>query len=309
MNKVRTLILCLFALMAFGALGASSASAAKFEPEWGQCVPVEEHEGRTEGQYGNPSCTARVKPYRHEYLGGFEWYPQGVALGRGQGEGHLDNYSDEEPGVTTVTFANGDAVTCQTHDESGLKINGPRTSGIAPYLLFNRCAPDDEPSSPVNDCLMDDEGEQLIGTNREQEEGAPTWNGTLAYLEGKKTAHPVVGFVWKTSPAKESFFEQINCEGGPFVSAVIGGDPEVENEAIVTKIEPVNTMSEAHTLTIGPLASKIKGTKPLEALLESKWAPVQIETTVHFPITEDYTFAGEPPSLEIEGELELKATP
>ena len=308
MNKVRTLILCLFALMAFGALAASGASAAKFEPEWGQCVPVEEHEGRTEGQYGNPSCTARVKPYRHEYLGGFEWYPQKVTpLSQ---SGGLFNRTEEEPGVTTVTFANRDAVTCQTHDGSQLDITGPRTSGIAPELLFNRCSPDDEPSSPVNDCLMDDEAEQLIGTNREREEGAPTWNGTLTYLEAKKTAHPVVGFVWKTSPAKESFFEQINCEGGPFVSAVIGGDPEVENEAIVTKIEPVNTMSQAHTLSIGPLASKIKGTKPLEALLESKWAPVQIETTIHFPITEmGNEFEGEPPSLEIEGEVELKATP
>ena len=249
-----------------------------------------------------------MKPYRHEYLGGFEWYPAEVTpLNR---SGGFFNRSEEEPGVTTVTFANGDAVTCATHNPSDLTITGPRTSGIAPELLFNRCSPDDEPSSEGNECLMDDDGYEQIGTKREDEEGAPTWNGTLAYLEGKKTAHPVVGFVWKTSPAKESFLEQINCEGGPFVSAVIGGDPEVENEAIVTKVEPVNRMSEAHTLTIGPLASKIKGTKPLEALLESKWAPVQIETTIHFPITEmGNEFEGEPRSLENEGEVELKATP
>lgn len=298
--------LCLIAMFIVTAVAASSALAAKFEPEFGQCVPTE---GGVGGHYGNAGCTAPVKPVHHEYLGGFEWYRLEVSpLNQ---SGGLFNRTEEEPGVTTVTFANGDAVTCATHNPSDLTINGPHTTGRAPELRFNRCAPDDEPSSPVNECLMDDETEQEIGTAREEEEGTATWNGTLTYLEGKKTTHPVVGFVWKTSPAKESFFEQLNCEGGPFVSAVIGGDPAVENEAIVSKFEPVNTMSQSHIMSIAPLAQKLKDVKPLEALLESKWAPVQIETTIHFPITEfgDDEFEGEPRSLYVPQELELKATP
>ncbi len=59
MRNVRTLGICLIAIFVFSALIASAASAAKFVPEWGQCVATE---GGTGGHYGNAGCTATVKP-------------------------------------------------------------------------------------------------------------------------------------------------------------------------------------------------------------------------------------------------------
>ena len=45
-------------------------------------------------------------------------------------------------------------------------------------------------------------------------------------------------------------------------------------------------MSASHTLSIGPLARKVKGTKPLMALVNGKWEPISIKTTMLFPVTE-----------------------
>ena len=88
MRHVRMLGLCLIAMFAVTAVAASGASAAKFTPEWGQCVPTESGSG---GHYGNAGCTAKVKAYHGQYLGAYEWYPEEVHPETGQGEAGLQD--------------------------------------------------------------------------------------------------------------------------------------------------------------------------------------------------------------------------
>ncbi len=310
-THLRTLTLCLTATFALAAFGASSASASKFEPEWGQCVATE---GGSGGHYGNAGCTAKVKPYRGQYQGAYEWYPQEVNTGHGYGGELEDRISPAEQPVssTTFTLADGYTITCQAlNEQTKVKITGPHTTLQPPHIDFLGC----QPTAPEtgSSCVSSDAAEEREITTEGEVENyvhgeAHWWTGTLTVLEGKRTSDPVVGYVWKTSPARQRFFEQVNCEGGPVVSMVIGGNKE--NEAIITTIEPVNTMSASHTLSLGPLAHKVKGTKPLEALVNGAWQPITIKTTMLFPESEP-----ECPQAELSlglcnnNEEELKATP
>ncbi len=209
---------------------------------------------------------------------------------------------------TTFTLADGNTITCAGQQEqTRLEIKGPHTTNVAPDLAWKGCAPTEAPVSFTNECGTTELGGNEMGTEREWKDEPRTWNGTLTVLEGKGTSNPTVGYVYKTSPAGSQFFEQVDCEGGWATSFVIGG--EQENEAIVTAIEPVNTMSESHTLSIGPLAHKVKGTKPLEALVNGKWEPISIKTTMLFPTTEPSWPETQPRALRVRTEEELKATP
>ena len=126
-------------------------------------------------------------------------------------------------------------------------------------------------------------------------------------LEPKSTD---VGYVWKTNPAKEQFLASLQCESGPVLSAIVGGDPAAENEALVSKIEPVNAMSESHTMIFGPPAHTLKDVKPVQARVNNKWEPVTIEATMLFPETEGGCSRAEEEAVpSCHGrELELKAT-
>lgn len=302
MRHVRMLGLCLIAMFIVTAVAASGASASKFTPEWGQCVQTESGSG---GHYGNAGCTAKVKAYHGQFLGAFEWYPDEVHEA-GQGGGLYDR--EEQPETTTFKLA-AFTITCSTFEYSKWEISGPKTTLNASNLHFTDCVPSEAPPSEANECHTSNSPETEITTEEAwlDEEGR-TWNGTLTVLEGKNTSHPVVGYVYKTTPSGEPFFEQLNCKGAPVVSMRIGG--EEENEAIVTTIQPVNTMSASHTVSIGPLAGKVKGTKPLMVLANGKWEPIGIKTTMPFPITEMACSEAERTAGLCVGQVEeLKATP
>ena len=143
MTRVRTLTLCLLAVAALFALTAASAAAAKFTPEWGKCEPTPEGTG---GKYGNPGCTAQVKPLKGEYLGGFEWYPlkhEPEEIEEEESSLLYYNQASREHGIvqpvseTTLTFANGHSIKCGAlSPESQIRLDSARATTEAPRFRY-----------------------------------------------------------------------------------------------------------------------------------------------------------------------------
>jgi len=320
MRHVRTLFICLLAVFALAALTAGVASAEKL-PAWGQCVKTQSGTG---GKYADPGCIQPVKKVNGSLPGAYEWYPQEVSPGVGQGEGRLQDRvpaEDQPVSQTTITLADGYTITCEPERETTeFEITGPHSTLAAPYLVFDGCRPT-SPEVGVECGTTDRNEEAQITTWRENLdyalEAGPTWHGTLTYFEGKRSSDPVVGYVFKTSPKKERFLQQLVCEGGPVQAMLVGGHKG--GEELAMQVNPVNAMSASHTLKMSqsggigqPASFEGHPAKPLEAQVNSgSWEPIGFETTIEFPETEDgpSNFVGEPRALYAEGQLELKATP
>ena len=314
MTRVRTLTLCLLAAAALCALTATGASAAKFTPEWGKCEPTPEGTG---GKYGNPGCTAQVKPLRHEYLGGFEWYPlkhEPEEIEEEESTNIQYTIADREEGIlqpvseTTITFASGREIKCGALiPETQIRLGGATATIEAPRLRYEGCR--DEEGEECETALDANSGE--INTEASWRHGlghtTGSWTGTTEFIEGKNTPHPTVGIVFEAEHPTEHLFQQIVCQaeqpGTEQLSIDIGGDKE--GEALTTAIEPVNRMTTAFTATLGPLAHKIPHTKPLLAQVNTgEWGPVTFDTTMLFP---EATLGYDQPNHS-SSYLELKAT-
>ncbi len=208
---------------------------------------------------------------------------------------------------TTITLADGYTITCQPlNTQTEIRITGAHTTAEAPHWAFRECRPTaPEEGRECNTTDAEDQAEIVDNTAWEHGylKDGPTWKGAMTIVEGKSSPSPVVGLVYKTENPGEQFVQQLSCEGSSGVSMVIGG--EKANEAIATTITPINTVSESHTATLGPLAHKVKGTEPLEVLANNKWEPITITATMLFPESDpgsgDYNPRDE--------RLELKATP
>ena len=326
MNKVRTLALCLLAAFAFTALAASTASAETL-PAWGKCEVAENHEGK----YGDAGCTEHVgKVYGH-YIGGYEWYPLADSSGLGYGEdsslkytgGALENQGILQPvSETTITFADGNRITCeQLRVETLVPLTGPHRTTVAPHLAFDGC----HENSSGHECDTTDAStpeEITLSTSAfengaEKQEGntaaGPSWNGTMTFIEGKRTSSPVVGIVYRTQEKGEPFMQQLVCEESEDIKAVkVGGVKP--GEEIVMPIEPVNQMSPSFTAKLRqsggveqPASLEGKAVKPLQALVNAERdETVAFEATMLFP-TELYV--GPINHNHKREELELKATP
>ena len=302
-------------MVAVFAFGVLTAWGREQLPAWGQCVRTESGTG---GRYADPGCIQPVKKVYGSYPGAYEWYPHEVSPELGTGEATLqDRIPAEEQPVSsmTITLANGDTITCQALSQSTeVEITGPHTTLGAPLLAFQGC------QSAGSPCFTTDSGLPGQVTTKEEYENfyhgtGETWNGTLTYFEGRRASGPVVGYVWKTNPAKQRFFQELKCEAGPVLTMVIGG--RRSGEELAMQVDPVNTMSASHTLTMRqsggvgqPTSFEGRRAKPLEALVEAvRWEPVGFETTMLFPETEGVSSLAEPHGVVVRGELELKATP
>jgi hypothetical protein len=327
MNKrVRTLGICLIAAFAITAIAATSASAEKL-PAWGQCEVAENHEGR----YGDAGCTQPTRKVFGKYNGGYEWYPLAETSKLPYADDSVLRYTNqafEQHGLvqpvseTTITFADGDRITCEAlHPETKIVLTGAHGTAIAPDLAFRGCHDD----SSGGECRTLDgrsTGEITASVvafvngvekaNGEEEEG-PSWNGTMTFIEGKKTSNPVVGMVYKTQEKGQPFLQQLVCEDSEDIHAVhVGGHKN--GEQIVMPIEPVNQMSPSFTAKFSqsggaeqPASLEGKPVKPLEAEVNAeRWETVGFETTMLFP-TELYV--GPVNHNNQPEELELKATP
>jgi hypothetical protein len=326
MKRVRTLTLCLIAAFALTAIAATTASAEKL-PAWGQCEKVEP--GR-EGKYADPGCTEPVKKVYKEYRGGYEWYPLPETSNLSYGHDSKLKYTNaafnsgifQPVSETTITFADGHEITCGgLESETRIVLTGPHGTTIAPDLAFGNCREDSASHGECHTLDADSPEEITVSVSanengREKADGeegyGPSWNGTMAYIEGKRTSNPVVGMVYTTQEKEQPFLQQLVCEESEGIHAVkVGG--RRRGEELVMPIEPVNQMSPSFTARFSqsggverPASLEGKAVKPVEALVNAeRWESIGFETTMLFP-TELYNNSAHNSNRE---ELELKATP
>jgi hypothetical protein len=333
MKRVRTLTLCLIAAFALTAIAATIASAEKL-PAWGKCEVAEKHEGK----YADAGCTEPTKKVFGKPAGGYEWYPLAETSKLPYGEDSKLNYTNsafEEDGILqpvseiTIAFADGHKITCGALEpETKIILTGAHATTIAPYLRFRGCHDD----SSGGEChtldarstgeitasvvAWENGKEKSFGKKYEEEEEetfGPSWNGTMTFIEGKRTSNPVVGMVYTTQEKEQPFLQQLVCEGSEDIHAAkVGGHKR--GEELVMPIEPVNVMSPSFTARFSqsggvgqPASLEGKAVKPVEALVNAeRWETVGFETTMLFP-TELYIGAANRDRQR--EELELKATP
>jgi hypothetical protein len=328
MRHVRTLTLCLFALCACTALLASTASAEKL-PAWGKCEATESGTG---GKFADAGCTVPVKKVNKSLPGGYEWFPLAESSALSYGEDAKLNYTNRafEEGIfqpvsqTTITFADGHRITCEAlRPETLVVLTGPHATTVAPHLAFKGCVDD----AGGEECRTLDariRGEITVSTSawnngaekQEEpeyaEEYGPSWNGTMSFIEGKRSSSPKVAFVYKAQEKGEPFLQQLVCNESELHAVHVGGHRG--GEQLVMPVEPVNRMSPSFTTRFEqsggveqPASLEGKPVKPLEAEVNAeRWEPIAFEATMLFP-TELYVgFVNHNYKRE---ELELKATP
>ncbi len=316
--------LCLVASVVLVVSSAAAASARL--PEWGKCEATESGTG---GKYADAACTQPVKKVYKSYPGGYEWYPLIEASKLSYGQDSTLRYTSNafESGILqpvkemTITFHDGQRISCEgLRSETVIVLTGAHTTTIAPRLAFRGCV---EESSGGECGTLDrrSPGEITVSTAAwrngvEKAEGeteyGPSWNGTMTYIEGKRTSDPVVGIVYKTQEKHQTFLQQLVCEESEIRGAVVGGHRN--GEELTLSISPVNTMSPSFTAgmrqsegTQLPAAFEGRPAKPVEALVNAeRWETVGFETTMLFP-TELYV--GPINHNSEREELELKATP
>jgi hypothetical protein len=306
MNKVRTLGLCLIAAFALTATAAATASAEEL-PAWGQCEPTESGTG---GRYADANCTQPVRTVYGQYPGGFEWHPLGT-----------ENYSalmyeeDNRPqpvNEATITLANGQEIKCEgLFPGTQIVLNGPHVITKAPYFEVDGCHTSEGECHSTDTLAFAGIGSKTAWRNGIEDEPG-TWKGTMSYIEGKKSANPVMGIVYKTEHPREPFLAQIVCEGEAIHGLAVGG--KKSGEELTTELTPVNVMSGSFTADLRqsggvqlPSALEGRPTKPIEALVNAeRWETVGFEATMLFPEV-DAEFGSA--YNHKRDEFELKATP
>jgi hypothetical protein len=297
---------CLAATVALNAVGASGASAKSALPEWGKCEATEGHTG---GKYSDAGCTVPVKKVYGKYPGGYEWHALENGESRQSEESGIfynTHYVQPVP-TSTITLASGLTITC--HQENGDDRfylgggSGGHTVGT-PLIEFRECfdnQPGEEKACHTTDASNVEEvwNRTAYADWREQESGA--WLGSMVFIEGKNTFEPKVALEWKTEEPRGRFFQQLVCLNG--YTIIIGGG--ARNEALGAQIEPLNQMSGSFTTHLSPTLPAVKGTKPLEAEVNTgTWESIGIEATLTF--TEVDPYSGN--INHQDKELELKAT-
>jgi hypothetical protein len=321
---VRMVGLCLAAGVVLAACAATVASARL--PEWGKCEATESGTG---GKYADAGCTEPVRKVYKSYPGGYEWYPLAETSKLRYGEDSKLKYTNaafnsgiQQPvSETTITFADGQKISCGAlQSETVIVLTGARTTTIAPDLTFGGCRDDSSHGEchtldaryPEEITASTSAWENGLEKSRGEPEYGPSWNGTMTYIEGKQTSHPVVGIVYKTQEKHQPFLQQLVCEESEIHGVKIGGHKI--GEELTLSISPLNTMSPSFTAGLRQsegrqLPSALEGhsTKPVEALVDAeRWETVGFETTMLFP-TELYV--GPVNHNHQREELELKATP
>ncbi len=288
MRHVRTLGLCLLAVLALGAMVAGSASAAL--PEVGSCV---EHAG---GRYSDEACTVKAHP---KTRGDYEWVPHPFGFGANV---EFDNHRFDGPGhigPTTIETTSGHQIYCadttsvyNENPEVYVEIGSPNT--VSPVLVsFTSCkevgGESRECYSPGYQNNEEGEGGTITDTNQWYEEEGP--RGQLEIIAGKGTQSPTVGLVLAAfEPGSEDNERKrlltAECEG-PMGTVWIGGETTKKHgsDTIIAQIGPIDqrtdTLSVDFSQTNGiqePAAFK-GHPRFLEALLKNEWEQVGLAST------------------------------
>ncbi len=246
-QHIRTLGVCLIAVLALCAMTAAGASAKSTLPEWGGCIASPTHEGL----YGNSNCTDPVKPLFGKPAGEYEWY--GAEAGNPLWEGEVVNYSFEGGSIGPTTFetTTHKSIECSEGTLDHLQNGGSPKAVDEIWVTFEGCESDEKPCTERN--YSNDPGE--ITDENEWSDGEG-FKGELVYLSGKGTANPKVGLTLTAyrKPGEETPRHEIAngalftviCEG-PLGTVEIGGaggkkEEKSKGNAVVSLIEPVDQM-------------------------------------------------------------------
>ena len=318
-RPARTLGFSLLAVLATAAVTASTASASL--PEWGGCEPA----APGHGKYSDPACVKKVTLANKKTEGNYEWYT-GAAFGfvHQRENGHppslgLQSYhfgeNEEGPiqiGKSTFETAAHKKMECQDGSIYFLLENA-NTKGVREvWLSLHGCESEGLP------CRNNGSLEEGEISNEEQWLQAEGLKGTLGYISGKGTEHPVVGLSLTAFNTKSENIEQrrllfATCEApGPesVGNLEIGGNKRGGN-AVIALVTPVDQMATEHTLTYTQSAgvqtpSAFEGkTGGLMGFTESTWQPLGFETS--FVIRPEGR--SEPERWTQEAPIEIKAIP
>ena len=314
----RALAVCMLALFALAALAASGASASL--PEWGGCEPA----APGHGKYTDPGCVKKVTLANKKTEGNYEWYT-GESFGwvhqRETGKPHhlgltLYHFGESELGPIQIgksTFETGAGKKMEC--ESGsiyFTLDNANTRAVGQVLLsLQGCASEGQP------CASNLKGAGEV-TNEEQWLEEQGLKGTLGYISGKGTEHPVVGLSLTAFNTKSEDIEQrrllfATCKApGPesVGNLEIGGNKRGGN-AVIAMVTPVDQMATEYTLGYTQhlgvqTPSAFEGrTGGLKGFTESTWQPLGFETS--FVIRPELT--GEPEFWKEAAPIEIKAIP
>jgi hypothetical protein len=256
-THLRTLGLCLAAMLAVAAFSAAGASAKSTLPEWGGC----ELSPTQEGKYGNANCTDPVKPLFGKPAGAYEW-STGAAFHEGYG---IESYQFRPViGPTTFETTGEKKITC-TGGRHSIIDTGPAPNEVHDIrLTFTGCESEGQP------CTSPQTLEGIGGiTNVQQWGDEEELKGKLVYLAGKKTATPTVGLELESFNNSSENEEQRRlltaiC-GGAIETVWLGqGSSKKGKNTVISLITPVDQMSTEYTQTFAQSAPGIQSPSALE---------------------------------------------
>jgi hypothetical protein len=299
---------------AIAMIAATSASASL--PEWGGCEPAATGHGR----YSDPGCTVKVTGAAKKTEGDYEWYT-GAAFGFVYELEHFKNpegrqLHHEKLGLLPNEGVNVGPSTFETPAHKKMecasgsiyfRLENANTKAVERVLLnLTGC------QSEGHECESNLSGFGHVSNENFWSE-SEALKGTIGFVSGKGTEHPVVGlsltaFDTKGENAETKRLLFASCSGG-IGPLWIGGNPKGGN-AVISLLSPVNEMvgeGKEHTaftqsfVQTGGIQEPtvFEGRKPggLMGNLENHWEPLGVGASVN---------------LEPEGlapPIEIKATP
>jgi hypothetical protein len=223
MRRLRRSGLCLVAMLALGAIGAGTASAAEYEltglPELGRCVKVEGTKQGSKtvysGLYKGKNC-GRQSPTK---TGKYEFHP---------GPGPLRAFEGGGGESLTLQTVSGRTIFC-----GNAETKGEYTGGKSETLIFvaEGCA----------DSVLHESCQSLASEEKEPKpipgriKSLPL-KGELGFISGKGGKRPLIG--WDIKPEAGTIVASFEC--GPFLT----GTQVMLEGSYIPQIKPTSKMVE-----------------------------------------------------------------
>ena len=310
MRHLRTLGLCLIAVLAVSAVATASASAGL--PEFGGCERVLPGHGK----YSDGACTVKVTSVNKKTEGNYEWYTGkdfGWIAALEHTPWHAPRGLTEEVklssrlGATTFEASGGKKMECTGGEAEDLNLEDAHTSQFHGGLIaLTGCESEGQPCYSLPYETVNNLDEQYY-------EGG--FEGKLGYISGKGTEHPVVGLSLTTPKNEEGKYVPLfvaNCAGKVGTIAIGGKQKKNEGNTVIAVITPVDEMvgvgkavsgltltySESHGLQEPPKFATGHNLL-LQGEVEGAWQPLGLQAIM--PLT------WEPGAAQLD--LEIKAIP
>jgi hypothetical protein len=168
MRPIRTIVICLTAVFAFGAVAAASASAAEL-PEIMQCAKAKKEGKAYLGHYSSKKCEA--SSYHAEGGQKYELEPWNLPGKKGKAKA----FKGKGGGANLEIIGIG-GISCASSADTGI-FTGPKTAGKI-LVTFKGCK---------------FEAKECTNTGKNGEVKTNPLEALVGYLSGKGSEHPVIG--------------------------------------------------------------------------------------------------------------------